>query len=272
MLAALTSCPRRGQQRCQWWSSPPRALAARLPPATSVQSVPCRSAPLQLVQTSLQRTRRTGCWILRWSLSTATWEVRLAVCAAPPLPLLPHSAALAPPPPRLFQLTPVLPMYLLSLPTCRSGRPRRQLGAAGGGPGVPPACPPPRWCARSSLVACRLPRAWRSSLVAGCRAVVRRAVPPGCQQCAAAAFAATTPVWSPASTACRHGAVTLLAAPLAPAGLVLCPGSTLPLRLTFRGDRALVQQALSAPPPLTRLIAVVCCQRSYFTPQLMLQR
>ena len=59
---------------------------------------------------------------------------------------------------------------------------------------------------------------------------------------------------------------------LAPAGLVLCPGNTLPLRLTFRGDRALVQQALEAPPPLTRLIAVVCCQRSYFTPQLMLQR
>lgn len=56
------------------------------------------------------------------------------------------------------------------------------------------------------------------------------------------------------------------------AGLVLCPGNTLPLRLTFRGDRALVQQALSAPPPLSRLIAVVCCTRSYFTPQLMLQR
>lgn len=56
------------------------------------------------------------------------------------------------------------------------------------------------------------------------------------------------------------------------AGLVLCPGSTLPLRLTFRGDRALLQQALNAPPPLTRLIAVVCCQRGYFTPQLMLQR
>ncbi|EFN59238.1 hypothetical protein CHLNCDRAFT_138225 [Chlorella variabilis] len=55
-------------------------------------------------------------------------------------------------------------------------------------------------------------------------------------------------------------------------GLVLCPGSTLPLRLTFRGDRALLQQALNAPPPLTRLIAVVCCQRGYFTPQLMLQR
>ncbi|PRW58559.1 cereblon isoform X2 isoform B [Chlorella sorokiniana] len=55
-------------------------------------------------------------------------------------------------------------------------------------------------------------------------------------------------------------------------GLVLCPGNTLPLRLTFRGDRALVQQALSAPPPLSRLIAVVCCTRSYFTPQLMLQR
>ncbi|KAL4443928.1 hypothetical protein ABPG75_011665 [Micractinium tetrahymenae] len=55
-------------------------------------------------------------------------------------------------------------------------------------------------------------------------------------------------------------------------GLVLCPGNTLPLRLTFRGDRALVQQALEAPPPLTRLLAVVCCQRSYFTPQLMLQR
>jgi hypothetical protein len=53
---------------------------------------------------------------------------------------------------------------------------------------------------------------------------------------------------------------------------VLCPGNTLPLRLTFRGDRALVQQALEAPPPLSRLIAVVCCQRSYFTPQLMLQR
>ena len=46
----------------------------------------------------------------------------------------------------------------------------------------------------------------------------------------------------------------------------------MPLRLTFRGDRALVQQALEAPAPLTRLIAVVCCQRSYFTPQLMLQR
>lgn len=57
-----------------------------------------------------------------------------------------------------------------------------------------------------------------------------------------------------------------------PAGLVLCPGNTLPLKLTFRGDRALVQQALDAPAPLTRLIAVVCCQRSYFTPQLMLQR
>ncbi|KAL4426161.1 hypothetical protein ABPG77_007443 [Micractinium sp. CCAP 211/92] len=55
-------------------------------------------------------------------------------------------------------------------------------------------------------------------------------------------------------------------------GLVLCPGNTLPLRLTFRGDRALVQQALDAPPPLSRLLAVVCCQRSYFTPQLMLQR
>lgn len=55
-------------------------------------------------------------------------------------------------------------------------------------------------------------------------------------------------------------------------GLVLCPGNTLPLRLTFRGDRALVQQALDAPPPLARMLAVVCCQRSYFTPQLMLQR
>ena len=55
-------------------------------------------------------------------------------------------------------------------------------------------------------------------------------------------------------------------------GLVLCPGNTLPLRLSFRSDRALVQQALEAPPPLTRLIAVVCCTRSYFTPQLMLQR
>ena len=53
---------------------------------------------------------------------------------------------------------------------------------------------------------------------------------------------------------------------------MLCPGNTLPLRLTFRGDRALVQQALEAPAPLMRLIAVVCCQRSYFTPQLMLQR
>ena len=53
---------------------------------------------------------------------------------------------------------------------------------------------------------------------------------------------------------------------------MLCPGNTLPLRLTFRGDRALVQQALEAPPPLTRLIGVVCCQRSYFSAQLMLQR
>lgn len=63
-----------------------------------------------------------------------------------------------------------------------------------------------------------------------------------------------------------------LRTPSAQAGLVLCPGNTLPLRLTFRGDRALVQQALDAPAPLTRLLAVVCCQRSYFTPQLMLQR
>lgn len=64
----------------------------------------------------------------------------------------------------------------------------------------------------------------------------------------------------------------LLPPPKFATGLVLCPGNTLPLRLTFRGDRALVQQALSAPPPLSRLIAVVCCTRSYFTPQLMLQR
>ena len=55
-------------------------------------------------------------------------------------------------------------------------------------------------------------------------------------------------------------------------GLVLAPGDTLPLRLTFRGDRALLQRALAAPPPLTRLLAVVCCQRGIFTPQLMLQR
>lgn len=55
-------------------------------------------------------------------------------------------------------------------------------------------------------------------------------------------------------------------------GLVLCPGATLPLRLAFRGDRALLQQALMAPAPLTRLIAVVCCHRSYSTPQLQLQR
>lgn len=88
-----------------------------------------------------------------------------------------------------------------------------------------------------------------------------------------------TPLQRPAEVDDLEGGVALLAEgavyrlPVLPLdGLVLCPGGTLPLRLTFRGDRSMAQRALEAPPPLTRLIAVVCCQRSYFTPQLVLQR
>ena len=56
-----------------------------------------------------------------------------------------------------------------------------------------------------------------------------------------------------------HNPPTLVPPP--PPGLVLCPGDALPLRLGHASDRALLRAALAAPPPLTRLLAVVCCRQ-----------
>ena len=41
------------------------------------------------------------------------------------------------------------------------------------------------------------------------------------------------------------------------AGVVLVPTGALPLKLVRRAERAVIERALSAPAPLTRLIAVV---------------
>lgn len=41
------------------------------------------------------------------------------------------------------------------------------------------------------------------------------------------------------------------------AGVVLVPNATLPLKLVRRSERALVRASLEAPPPFTRVIAVV---------------
>lgn len=42
-------------------------------------------------------------------------------------------------------------------------------------------------------------------------------------------------------------------------GCILCPGDILPLRVLAPTDRLALRVAMQAPPPLSRLIAVVCC-------------